>query len=370
MVYLHLFGTENEFSEEYYGSGYTEPWVSYTLETSAVNYNNNTNPLQKTPFTIQFVDTNSLYVTDIGVYDLEYRLNGGQWTPFPTDTLELYFSEGDEISFKGTQGTLETKSLNTFIQDKYRRMNVYGNIMSIVAGDGFESATTINNGFVDFFQDWYGLISAENLLLPATTLSESCYSGMFSNCTGLTKAPSILPATTLTDSCYYHMFDGCSSLTTAPELPATTLAYDCYDDMFGYCASLTQAPALPATALSEQCYYWMFIGCESLTTAPELPATTLAAGCYSSMFYGCTGLTSAPELPALTLTGECYANMFQYCSSLNYIKCLATDISAGNCTGNWVDGVSGSGTFVKNPSMTSWPTGGSGIPSGWTTQNG
>ena len=61
--------------------------------------------------------------------------------------------------------------------------------------------------------------------------------------------------------------------------------------------------------------------------------------------------------------------MFSGCSSLNYIKCLATDISATDCTGNWVSGVASTGTFVKNASMTSWTEGTSGIPNGWTVQD-
>jgi hypothetical protein len=48
---------------------------------------------------------------------------------------------------------------------------------------------------------------------------------------------------------------------------------------------------------------------------------------------------------------------------------LATDISAINCLSNWVYGVASTGNFVKNPAMTSLPTGQSGIPSGWTVVN-
>ena len=48
---------------------------------------------------------------------------------------------------------------------------------------------------------------------------------------------------------------------------------------------------------------------------------------------------------------------------------LATDISAENCLTGWVDSVAATGTFVKAASMTSLPTGASGIPSGWTVQN-
>lgn len=42
MKYLHKFNTESAFTEAYNGSGYHEPWVSYTDETEGqehVNYN-------------------------------------------------------------------------------------------------------------------------------------------------------------------------------------------------------------------------------------------------------------------------------------------------------------------------------------------
>ena len=61
--------------------------------------------------------------------------------------------------------------------------------------------------------------------------------------------------------------------------------------------------------------------------------------------------------------------MFDGCTSLNYIKCLATDISASNCTFGWMNGVSSTGTFVKHPNMNDWTTGSSGTPSGWTVVN-
>lgn len=100
-----------------------------------------------------------------------------------------------------------------------------------------------------------------------------------------------------------------------------------------------------------------------------LPATTLTNDCYHHMFYGCSNLTTAPELPATTLAQSCYGEMFGGCSKLNYIICLATDISADRCTYVWINGVASTGTFVKNPHMNDWPTGTSGIPSGWTVVN-
>lgn len=85
------------------------------------------------------------------------------------------------------------------------------------------------------------------------------------------------------------------------------------------------------------------------------------------MFQGCTSLTVAPELPATTLVNGCYQYMFSNCANLNYIKCLATDISAPTCLNGWTNGVSSTGTFVKAAGVT-YPTGTSGIPSGWTVE--
>ena len=193
------------------------------------------------------------------------------------------------------------------------------------------------------------------------TLTDSCYSSMFSGCTSLTTAPS-LPATTLTDYCYNYMFSGCTSLTTAPSLPATTLTYSCYSSMFSGCRSLTTVPSLPATTLTDYCYNYMFYGCTSLTTVPSLPATTLAGYCYSSMFYGCTSLTTAPSLPATTLANSCYSNMFRSCTK---IKLAASQSSAYDkeyripTSGNGVTATSAlnnmfartGGTFTGTPSI-------------------
>ena len=135
---------------------------------------------------------------------------------------------------------------------------------------------------------------------------------------------------------------------------------------FGLKITSAKELKLPATTLAEGCYSTMFGGCTSLTTAPKLPATTLAENCYSSMFASCTSLTTAPELPATTLATSCYANIFNGCTSLKKITSLATNISASNCIQNWVKDVATIGTFIKNESMSSWPNGDSGIPSGWT----
>ena len=322
---------------------------------------------------------------------LSYSLDGGQtWIPLANGVASPTVTTGNKIMWKGIT-TPDSAGIGIF--SSTGTFNAYGNTMSIVYGDNFQNSTTISDYQFDNLFNNTKVVNAENLVLPATILKERCYLGMFSECSALTTAPE-LPATTLAQSCYLGMFINCSSLTTAPELPATTLANQCYQYMFYDCISLTTAPELPATTLTEHCYdsmfsysdiartpqlpattladycyYAMFQYCTNLVIATELPATTLAEHCYDSMFKDCRGLTkSISSLPATTLAAYCYQQMFQGCTNLNYIICLATDISATNCTKNWVDGVASSGTFYKSASMTSWTTGVNGIPSGWTVE--
>ena len=275
---------------------------------------------------------------------MQYSVDDGNtWTTLASNTASPTVTAGNKILWKQTNPTITTAGgIGRFISSG--KFNVEGNVMSLYYGDNFMNQTALNNDnvFLGLFYGCSNLISAENLVLPATTLSNNCYRSMFY---------------------------GCTSLTTAPALPATTLADECYSFMFASCTSLTTAPQLQATTLANYCYNYMFKDCTSLTTAPELLATTLVTSCYSFMFQGCTSLTTAPELIATTLASQCYYSMFNNCTSLNYIKCLATNISASNCLTNWVSGVASSGTFVKSASMTSWTNGNNGIPNGWTVQD-
>lgn len=126
-----------------------------------------------------------------------------------------------------------------------------------------------------------------------------------------------------------------------------------------------------ATTVVENQFHNLFESCTGLTNTENLvlPSTTLSNECYEGMFRDCTNLTNAPELPAATLASLCNNSMFFGCSSLSAITCLATDISATDCTYNWVNGVASTGTFVKAGNMTGWTTGWDGIPSGWTVSD-
>ena len=142
------------------------------------------------------------------------------------------------------------------------------------------------------------------------------------------------------------------------DVSTQNFSLECGGDVMSLCNMATEITV-------PYCLRSLFQKITNLVTAPKLPATTLKDNCYFGMFEGCSSLISTPELPATTLTVGCYEYMFQNCSSLNYIKCLAEDISAYDCTSEWVSGVSGTGTFTGDPSS-SWPTGDSGVPTGWS----
>ena len=205
--------------------------------------------------------------------------------------------------------------------------------------------------------------------LPATTMAEGCYSSMFTGCESLSDAP-VLLATTLADFCYSGMFYGCSSLDGVQEtLPAMIMKDGCYADMFASCSSLELPPALPATTLAPKCYSGMFAGCPLLSYTPALSATTLDEYCYNMMFQDCMSIESAPDLPATTLVEGCYMNMFSGCTSLAQIKCLATDVSATDCTTGWMNNVPMGGTFTKDKDMHGWKGGQDGMPYEWFVEN-
>ena len=357
--------------------------------------------------------------------------NKNSWTSMgSTSTTALTYSipANSKVYLKATTNNWGTSYYNTITCSG--NFAVGGNTMSLLYGDSFIGKTVFPTSSIrnlsGLFNNSTNLKNIDNLVLPATTLTERCYSFMFNGCTGLTTIPSNLlhAATTLAEYCYYCMFQGCKGLTTIPSnllpattltgrcyntmfqnctgitsvpsdlLPATTLAYACYSSMFNGCTGLTNVPNLPATTLADYCYSMMFSSCTGITSIPSnflpattltdycyqymlrgtsittipsnlLPATTLTDYCYQYMFLNCTGLTKSPELPATTLTEKCYYGMFSGCSSLNEITCYANDISATNCTTNWVNGVSSSGTFYQKGTA-SWTTGTNGIPSGWS----
>ena len=203
-----------------------------------------------TPLTVEALTDGTITVSDPKA-GMQYSLNGTAKTAVTTTGIEM--KEGDKVAFYGN-GTSITSYYGTTIGGSGDGFlcKVYGNIMSLVDEENFATATELTDlsTFKQLFYSNTSLTDASDLLLPATTL---------------------------TYSCYFCMFGYCTSLTAVPNLPATTLATSCYDSMFEYCTGLTALPLLPARELADNCYALMFQDCYKLASVTCLATTNVTS---------------------------------------------------------------------------------------------
>ena len=186
---------------------------------------------------------------------IEYSKNNGSWTSI-TSTSEgvtIDVIANDVVRFRGNNTTYAgSKSNYSGFEGGTAFFDIEGNIHSLLYGDSFangnnNSLTNTTYQFCSLFKNSL-VVSAENLILPALTLTEDCYRAMFSLCTTLEKAPA-LPATTLAKECYWYMFE-CCAITTAPVLLATTLVNSCYAHMFVGCSNLNYIKCMATSGIN------------------------------------------------------------------------------------------------------------------------
>ncbi len=353
--HIHTYKTNAEFEEAYYGSYYHEPWVSYTKSDDRVDYNLSEEERKlRTPLTFDFISSGSVvwYFNNPSYQQLPgtiyYKLNSGEWTEMPVNT-PIAVSSGDTMQFKGDNPKYAIVNAGTTADTYYAffpqgvaaagsigagtpaRFNARGNIMSLINSEGFEALDSFSAGTVGNFERLFaftGIVDASGLIFPVKNLTVNCCRNMFCDCQWITVPMDISRVETLASLCFNGMF-----------MRANTNIW---------------SSGVPASGLTPGADY--------------LPWTTLATNCYQNMFSGCILLSRAPELPATTLVNMCYRQMFNNCTMLNYIKAMFTTTPSTDYTANWVNGVSATGTFVKN-SAAQWDvTGTNGIPQGWTVQ--
>ena len=193
----------------------------------------------------------SKYGTPVGT-NIQYRLNYNNWIDFNVMSPKpIPVGAGGVIQFKGVNPTGLSQDYNNYIRFVIQNeVNLSGNVMSLIDGVG-------DRKDIPCYYCFYSLVSGARIktvtedFLPATTLKNSCYKGMF-NGSSLETAPA-LTATTLADNCYERMFSGCSSLETAPALTATTLVNGCYSGMFAGCSKLQNVTCLATDISAENC---------------------------------------------------------------------------------------------------------------------
>ena len=181
-----------------------------------------------------------------GVYAHSFSIDNGDWIEGNMEE-EVYaiISPNQSVRFKSnfepfSIESAEEPSLKVFlivgVEENNPSCSISGNIMSLLYGDAFIDKTDLTGyDYVFcrlFAQSPFGVDSpitdVSNLVLPATTLANYCYSQMFYDCTRLVESPQLL-GETLASGCYEGMFEGCNNLNKITMLATDISAPGCLD---------------------------------------------------------------------------------------------------------------------------------------------
>ena len=214
-----------------YASGRAQGFDAWTAATE----NSNWTWIDPLAVPLTFEITSAGYInwvdTDSDV-TIEYSKNGGEWTEVTAST-QISVASGDTVQFRGDNETYRVSGSNYPCQfiNSTCGFKLKGNIMSLVQSTGFASRKDLyeDRAFESLFANNNGLTDAGELLMPATGLTEYCYSNMFQGCELLERAPE-LPAETLVTDCYYDLFFGCTALNYIKCLATDISATQCVED--------------------------------------------------------------------------------------------------------------------------------------------
>ena len=151
---------------------------------------------------------------------VQYSVNKGNWTLLAAagaSGTTTSLNAGDKVYLRGANTTYGENDGNESKISCSKPCYVYGNFMSLTDNDSFSSATELtgNSAFCNLFKDNTNIRNHpyKDMMLPATTLTEFCYYGMFWGCTGLSRSPIMADASaSLKDKCYNSMFYNCRGL--------------------------------------------------------------------------------------------------------------------------------------------------------------
>lgn len=195
-----------------------KPYIAIVQDGNYIDWNtyDNTPVYSAMPLTFEITSPGVIkWSCDSSVkLTIQYNKNNGEWISITANTGSsaptISVENGDKVQFRGNNNAYNNSG---YFMGSTCGFKVYGNIMSLINSTNYATLISLTNdyAFQYFFQSCTGLTDASNLILPATSLTEWCYSSMFLGCTNLTTAPT-LPATTLKKRCYNSMFYNCTSL--------------------------------------------------------------------------------------------------------------------------------------------------------------
>ena len=243
-------------------SWYAAKTITYEVVVKNVSAQAVANVDKATPLTLVAQADGKITVTfNNGITlanDIHYTINDGAEQTIAKNTtgsFDIEVKKGDVVQLYSLNTSLGggavagARGTTRAVDDGAKYINIrpsmkteiYGNVMSLLKGkDNLESATALEakNAFYGLFAGADKLVNnTERLLvLPATTLTESCYQDMFNGCKGIEKAPE-LPAPKLEKNCYREMFYDCAKLNHVKCLATDIKAENCTKDWLGKAGS-------------------------------------------------------------------------------------------------------------------------------------
>ena len=244
-------------------SWYAAKTITYEVVVKNVSAKAVANVDKATPLTLVAQADGKITVTfNNGITlanDIHYTINNGAEQTIAKNTTgacDIEVKKGDVVQFYSLNTSLGggstvagARGTTRAVDDGAKYINIrpsmkteiYGNVMSLLKGkDNLEGATALEakNAFYGLFAGAEKLVNnTERLLvLPATTLTESCYQDMFNGCKGIEKAPE-LPAPKLEKNCYQEMFYDCAKLNHVKCLATDIKAENCTKDWLGKAGS-------------------------------------------------------------------------------------------------------------------------------------
>ena len=244
------------------GDEYTGKTSSYIVVVSNPSAEDLAKVDKATPLTLLALADGKITVNFNGgitlTGDIHYTINAGAEQTIPKNTtgaFDIAVKKNDVVQLYSLNSSLGGNSVagarggTRAVDDGAKYINIrpsmkteiFGNVMSLLKGkDGFADADALEakNTFYGLFAGAEKLVNDADrqLVLPATTLKESCYQDMFNGCKGIEKAPE-LPAPTLEKNCYQEMFYDCSKLNSVKCLATDISAENSTKDWLGKAGS-------------------------------------------------------------------------------------------------------------------------------------
>lgn len=160
------------------------------------------------------------------------------WESYTIGTnIQLNSTLGNKVYFKGSKGTGTSSNYIKFVT-------------STSTSTAIKASGNANSMLSDS-------LYAYSKISDLTSYGNYCLYCLFKDC-HITTAP-VLPAMTLTQYCYCGLFSGCTKLTVGPILPAKVLANSCYLNMYSGCASLNEIHCDATSIPNNDCVNWYSI---------------------------------------------------------------------------------------------------------------